>query len=328
MAKFFIDRPIFAWVVTIFIIFAGLSSATKIPVEQYPNIAAPKIEISFFYTGATAETIQDSVISVIEEGVNAVENVDYVESNAYSNGTGKVTLTFKSGIDEDIAQVNVQNKLSQVESSLPQSVRNTGITVSKAGTGFLMITMMYAEEGSSITQAAIADYTVRTVKPDLQRVEGVGTIQVFGSEQAMRVWVDPQKMKNFGLSYAELTSAISSQNAQITAGSLGALPSVAGQQYTTSINVYGQLTSTEDFAKIVVKRSNNGATVKLSDVAMIELGNQAYSTSARLNSRPAIGIGIQLSSSGNAIAVASEIQERLAAMAPFFSRGNGLESAL
>ncbi|PWQ98400.1 efflux RND transporter permease subunit [Leucothrix arctica] len=321
MAKFFIDRPIFAWVVAIFIIFAGLYSATKIPVEQYPNIAAPKIEISFFYTGATAETIQDSVISVIEEGVNAVENVDYVESNAYSNGTGKVTLTFKSGVDEDIAQVNVQNKLSQVESSLPQSVRNTGITVSKAGTGFLMITMMYAEEGSDITQATIADYTVRTVKPDLQRVEGVGTIQVFGSEQAMRVWVDPQKMKSFGLSYADLTTAIGAQNSQITAGSLGALPSVAGQQYTTSINVYGQLTSTEDFEKIVVKRSSNGATVKLSDVAIIELGSQAYSTSARLNSRPAIGVGIQLSSSGNAIAVASEIQERLATMAPFFPEG-------
>ncbi|RVU86615.1 efflux RND transporter permease subunit [Leucothrix sargassi] len=321
MAKFFIDRPIFAWVVAIFIIFAGLYSATKIPVEQYPNIAAPKIEISFFYTGATAETIQDSVISVIEEGVNAVENVDYVESNAYSNGTGKVTLTFKSGVDEDIAQVNVQNKLSQVESSLPQSVRNTGITVSKAGTGFLMISMLYAEEGSSITQATIADYAVRTIKPDLQRVEGVGTIQVFGSEQAMRVWADPQKMKNFGLSYNDLATAISAQNAQVTAGSLGALPSVAGQQYTTSINVYGQLTTTEDFANIVVKRNDNGATVRLSDVAIVELGSQGYSTSARLNSRPAIGIGIQLSSSGNAIAVASEITERLGEMAPFFPEG-------
>ncbi|WP_022951359.1 efflux RND transporter permease subunit [Leucothrix mucor] len=325
MAKFFIDRPIFAWVVAIFIIFAGLFSATKIPIEQYPNIAAPKINISFFYTGATAKTIQDSVISVIENGVNSVENVDYVESNAYSNGTGTISLTFKSGTDEDIAQVNVQNKLSQVESGLPQSVRNTGITVSKGGTGFLLFSMLYAEEGSSILQTTIADYAVRTIQPDLQRIEGVGTVQIFGSEQAMRIWVDPQKLKSYGLSFADLTSAIGAQNAQITAGSLGALPSMAGQQYTTAINVYGQLSTTEEFENIVIKRSDSGATVRMSDVAIIELGSQAYSTSARLNSRPAIGVGVQLSSSGNALAVASEVKERLAQMAPYFPEGMSWE---
>jgi len=321
MATFFIDRPIFSWVLAIFVIFAGLFSATKIPVEQYPNIAAPKIQISFFYTGATARTIQDSVISVIENGVNSVENVDYVESKAFSNGTGSISLTFKSGTNEDIAQVNVQNKLAQVESGLPQSVRNTGITVSKGGTGFLLFSMLYAEEGSGILQQTIADYAVRTIQPDLQRIEGVGSVQIFGSEQAMRVWVDPQKLKNYGLSFSDLTTAIRAQNAQITAGSLGALPNVAGQQYTTAISVYGQLSSVEDFENIVVKRSDTGATVALSDVALVELGSQSYSTSARLNSRPAIGVGVQLSSSGNALAVASEVKERLAEMAPYFPEG-------
>lgn len=323
MAKFFIDRPIFAWVVALFIILIGLFSATRTPIEQYPNIAAPKITISFYYTGATAKTIQDSVISVIEDGVNSTEDVDYVESKAFSNGTGNVTLTFKAGTDENMAQVNVQNKLSQVESSLPQSVRNTGITVSKEGTGFLLFTMLFTEDEKQIKLSEVADYAVRTIKPDLQRINGVGNVQIFGSEQAMRIWVEPQKLKSYGLSFADLTAAIRAQNAQITAGSLGALPSVSGQQYTTSINVYGQLENADEFENIVVKRSTSGATVRLKEVALIELGYQSYNFTARMNGKRAIGMGVQLSSSGNAVAVAAETQQRLESMAEFFPQGMG-----
>ena len=295
MARFFIDRPIFAWVLAIFIMLAGLFSATKLPIEQYPSVSAPTVNISFVYTGASAQTIQDSVISIIEEQMNGVEGLDYMVSQAYSSGAGSIALTFKSGTNEDLAQVDVQNKLSQVEARLPQSVRNTGITVETSGSSFLLFTMLFAEEGSNKDIKEISDYAVRTVKPDLQRTEGVGSVQVFGSEQAMRVWVDPQKLKNYGLSFAD-----------VSAGSLGALPAVEGQQFTAAINVFGQLEDVDAFENIVVKYEGSGAAVRIKDVATVEIGNQSYSTVARLNGRPAVGIGVQLTSSGNAVAVAQE----------------------
>lgn len=321
MARFFIDRPIFAWVLAIFIMLAGLFSATKLPIEQYPSVSAPTVNISFVYTGASAQTIQDSVISIIEEQMNGVEGLDYMVSQAYSSGAGSIALTFKSGTNEDLAQVDVQNKLSQVEARLPQSVRNTGITVETSGSSFLLFTMLFAEEGSNKDIKEISDYAVRTVKPDLQRTEGVGSVQVFGSEQAMRVWVDPQKLKNYGLSFADVSAAIASQNVQISAGSLGALPAVEGQQFTAAINVFGQLEDVDAFENIVVKYEGSGAAVRIKDVATVEIGNQSYSTVARLNGRPAVGIGVQLTSSGNAVAVAQEIRQKMETMAQYFPEG-------
>ena len=321
MARFFIDRPIFAWVLAIFIMLAGLFSATKLPIEQYPSVSAPTVNISFVYTGASAQTIQDSVISIIEEQMNGVEGLDYMVSQAYSSGAGSIALTFKSGTNEDLAQVDVQNKLSQVEARLPQSVRNTGITVETSGSSFLLFTMLFAEEGSNKDIKEISDYAVRTVKPDLQRTEDVGSVQVFGSEQAMRVWVDPQKLKNYGLSFADVSAAIASQNVQISAGSLGALPAVEGQQFTAAINVFGQLEDVDAFENIVVKYEGSGAAVRIKDVATVEIGNQSYSTVARLNGRPAVGIGVQLTSSGNAVAVAQEIRQKMETMAQYFPEG-------
>ncbi len=321
MAKFFIDRPIFAWVVAIFIMLGGGISLTRLAVEQYPNIAAPTINVNFSYPGASAERIQDTVISIIEEQMNAVEGVDYMESQAYSNGTGQITLTFLSGQDQDIAQVDVQNKLSQAEPRLPQAVRNIGVTVSKSQTSFLLITMLYAEDGASISIGDVSNYAVRYVKPEIQRVEGVGDVQVFGSETAMRIWVDPQKLKNFDLSFNDVSSAISAQNALVTAGSLGASPSVQGQSYTMTIEAGGLLNTTEDFANIILKYNTSGAAVRMKDVAVIELGKQSYDTQAHLNGKQAIGIGVMLSETGNAVAAAKNIHKVMEESSQYFPDG-------
>lgn len=321
MAKFFINRPIFAWVVAIFIMIAGLFSATRLPIEQYPSISAPTINISFAYLGASAQTIQDSVISIIEEQMNAIEGIDYMESKAYSNGHGAITITFHSGIDADLAQVNVQNKLSQVESRLPQSVRNMGIMISQASDNFLLLTALYAEDNARQDIGEISDYAAQVIKPELQRVSGVGEVQIFGSERAMRIWVDPQKLKSYNLSFADVQQAIASQNIQITAGTLGDTPNVLGQQYSASIHIQGLLGSVEEFEKIVIKYDFNGATVQLKDVAVVELGKQTYAFNTRLNGKPAIGIGVRLSSTGNAVAAAKEIRTKMESLSHYFPEG-------
>ena len=321
MAKFFIDRPIFAWVVAIFIVIAGIFSTTRLAVEQYPNVAAPQITISFVYPGASAETLQDAVISVIEEQMNAAENIDYMESQAYSNGRGEIRLTFLAGSDEDFAQVEVQNKLSQAEPRLPQAVRENGIIVARTLSNFLAFVTLSAKEDAELSLREIGDYAVRTVKPELQRVKGIGDVQVFASEQAMRIWVDPGKLKKYDLSFAAVVNAIRAQNTQVTAGSLGALPSVPGQSVTYGIDVYGQLQDTEQFGDIVVKHSEGGATVRVKDVAEVALGNQSYASAARLDGQPAVGIGVQLSSSGNAIETVAEIRRRMENLASHFPPG-------
>ncbi|MBP3195376.1 MAG: efflux RND transporter permease subunit [Cardiobacteriaceae bacterium] len=321
MAKFFINRPIFAWVVAIFIIIAGLFSATRLPIEQYPNVSAPQINIRFNYIGATAQTIQDSVISIIEEQMNAVDGVDYMTSSAYSNGRGEISLTFKSGMDEDMAQVDVQNKLSQVESRIPQSVRNTGITVSQSMTNFLLFASLTAKEGSGKTVLDLGDYALRSVKPELQRVEGVGEVQIFGAESAMRIWVDPQKLKSYGLSFSDVNNAVAAQNAQITAGSLGDTPSVQGQEYNSIITIQGQLQNADEFENIVLINRPNGASVRIKDVAVVELGKQGYGFGGRLDGKENLGIGVQLSTSGNAVAAARDIHRKFEQMAEYFPDG-------
>lgn len=321
MAKFFIDRPIFAWVVAIFIMIAGLFSATRLAVEQYPNVAAPRIVINFFYPGASAETLQNSVISIIEEQMNGVENIDYIESQAYANGSGEINLTFRTGTDENFAQVDVQNKLSQVEPRLPEVVRNNGITVIRAQSNFLLFVALSAREGAQISRGEIADYAVRNVSTELQRVQGVGNVRVFGSEQAMRIWVDPARLKSYGLSFADVVNAIRAQNAQVTAGSLGAMPNAPEQSVTYSINVYGQLNDTRQFGDIVVKNRANGATVRIKDVATVALGSASYAVTTRLNGQPTVGIGVQLSSTGNAVTTAAEVRRRMENMARYFPPG-------
>ncbi len=315
MAKFFIERPIFAWVISIFIMIAGVLGITQLPVSQYPSVAAPTITLNAAYPGASANVMEDSVLAVIERNMYGVEGLDYITTSATSNGTGSVTLTFTPDTDEDLAQVDVQNKLSEVTSSLPATVQQNGVTVSKARSNFLMVVML-----SSDTKPTdeMADYAQRNIIPELQRVDGIGSVNLFGSQRAMRVWVDPQKLKNYNLSFAEVSSAISAQNAQISAGSIGDLTAVPGQTITATVTADGQLSTPEQFGNIMLRSTTGGANVHLRDVAKIELGSQSYSTSTRLNGKPTVGMGISLSNSGNATAAAKEIKAKMAELEQYF----------
>ncbi len=320
MARFFIDRPIFAWVVAIFIILAGLVTALFRPIAQYPPVAAPTIGIQVSYPGASAETLQKTVLSVIEKEVNTVEGLDYIESTANANGTGGLTLTFFSDTDEDMAQVNVQNLLKNAEQSLPSIVRALGINVTKSRSNFLLFVSVYSVT-ESLSQLEVADYVMRNVRPVLQRIKGMGNVQVFSAEPGMRIWLDPAKMRSYGLSVGQVRAAIQSQNIQMSAGAIGSAPSLPGQMITASISTPGQLGSVEEFENVIVKSSTSGATVRLKDIATVALGAENFSTSSRLNGKPMVGIGIQLSTSGNAVAVASDTFAKMEELAKYFPEG-------
>ena len=315
MAKFFIDRPIFAWVIAIFIILAGVIGIRSLPVSQYPSVGAPTITLTAAYPGASAQVMEDSVLAVIERNMNGVEGLDYMTTNATSSGRGTVSLTFTPETDESFAQVEVQNKLSEVTAMLPATVQQNGVTVSKSRSNFLMVLMMSSD---TIGTEEIADYVERNIKPEIQRIDGVGEARLFGSQRAMRVWVDPKKLQNYNLSMAEVSSAISTQNAQISAGSLGALPNVSGQTITATITAEGQLKTAEEFGNIIVRANTDGSNVYLKDVARVELGSQDYSTSTRLNGKPAVGMAVMLSNKGNAMATAAAVRERMDELQKFF----------
>lgn len=315
MAKFFIDRPIFAWVIAIFIIIAGLIGIKNLPVAQYPSVAAPTITLTAAYPGASAQVMEDSVLAVIERNMNGIEGLDYITTNATSDGSGTVSLTFTPETDEDMAQVDVQNKLSEVQSVLPSTVQQNGVRVSKSRSNFLMVVML-----SSPTQTTedLADYAERNIRPELQRIEGAGEVRLFGSQRAMRVWVDPKKLQNFNLSMSDVSTAIAAQNVQISAGAIGALPSVSGQTITATVTAEGQMSTAEEFGNIILRSNNNGANVYLRDVAEIELGSQSYSTSTRLNGTPTVGMAVMLSNSGNAMATAAAVREKMAQLEKYF----------
>ena len=315
MAKFFIDRPIFAWVIAIFIILAGVIGIRSLPVSQYPSVGAPTITLTAAYPGASAQVMEDSVLAVIERNMNGVEGLDYMTTNATSSGGGTVSLTFTPETDESFAQVEVQNKLSEVTAMLPATVQQNGVTVSKSRSNFLMVLMMSSD---TIGTEEIADYVERNIKPEIQRIDGVGEARLFGSQRAMRVWVDPKKLQNYNLSMAEVSSAISAQNAQISAGSLGVLPNVSGQAITATITAEGQLKTAEEFGNIIVRANTDGSNVYLKDVARVELGSQEYATSTRLNGKPAVGMAVMLSNKGNAMATAAAVRERMDELQKFF----------
>ncbi len=315
MAKFFIDRPIFAWVIAIFIILAGVIGIRSLPVSQYPSVGAPTITLTAVYPGASAQVMEDSVLAVIERNMNGVEGLDYMTTNATSSGRGTVSLTFTPETDESFAQVEVQNKLSEVTAMLPATVQQNGVTVSKSRSNFLMVLMMSSD---TIGTEEIADYVERNIKPEIQRIDGVGEARLFGSQRAMRVWVDPKKLQNYNLSMAEVSSAISAQNAQISAGSLGDLPNVPGQTITATITAEGQLKTAEEFGNIIVRANTDGSNVYLKDVARVELGSQEYATSTRLNGKPAVGMAVMLSNKGNAMATAAAVRERMDELQKFF----------
>ncbi len=320
MANFFIDRPIFAWVVAIFIIVAGLVSAFFRPVAQYPPVAAPSIQIRVLYPGASAETLQQTVLSLIEREVNTAENLDYIESIANANGSGSITLTFNSGTDEDMALVDVQNLLEKAEPRLPGIVRSLGISVTKSRENYLLFVCIYSTS-DKVDKIEVSDYTMRNIRPVLQRINGMGNVQIFGSEPGMRIWLDPIRMRSYGLSVTQVASAIKAQNIQIAAGSIGAAPLVEEQMITATINAPGQLATVKEFEDIIVKSNTSGATVRLKDVARVELGHENYAAFARLNGKSMVGMGIQLATSGNAVAVANDVYAKMEELAKFFPEG-------
>ncbi|TNF60059.1 MAG: efflux RND transporter permease subunit, partial [Burkholderiales bacterium] len=320
MARFFIDRPIFAWVIALFIMVAGAVSITQLPVSQYPPVAPPSIVISAAYPGASARTLEESVISVIEQEMNGSPGLIYMESVTQANGTGQITLSFEPGTSPDLAQVDVQNRLARATPRLPAAVTQQGVRVEKSRTNFLMVAVLSSTD-PAWDPVALGDYAARSVLPELQRVPGVGQAQLFGTERAMRIWVDPARLQGLQLGMADITAAIRAQNAQVSAGEIGALPNVAGQAIAATVVVNGQLGTVEQFGNVVLRANPDGSTVRLRDVARIELGAQAYATSARLNGKPSTAIGIQLAPSGNALATAEAIRTRLTELERFFPEG-------
>ena len=313
MAKFFIDRPIFAWVIALFIMVMGGVAITQLPIAQYPPVAPPSIVINAAYPGASAQTLEDSVLSVIEREMNGSPGLIYMESVAQADGSGSITLSFQPGTNADLAQVDVQNRLSRASPRLPSAVTQQGVRVDKSSSNFLLFTMLSSTNPATDT-VALGDYASRNVVPELQRVNGIGQAQLFGTERAMRIWIDPAKMVSFNLSAAEITAAIRAQNAQVASGIIGDLPNVAGQGIAATVVVNGQLSSVEQFGNIVLRANTDGSTVRIKDVARVELGGQAYATAARLNGKPAVGIGVQLSPSGNALEAAKDVRAVLAAL--------------
>ncbi|HDX0933875.1 TPA: multidrug efflux RND transporter permease subunit SmeE, partial [Stenotrophomonas maltophilia] len=320
MARFFIDRPIFAWVIAIIIMLAGGLALFKLPVSMYPNVAPPAVEISATYPGASAKVVEDSVTQIIEQNMKGLDGLIYFSSNSSSNGQATITLTFESGTNPDIAQVQVQNKLQLAMPLLPQEVQRQGINVAKSSSGFLNVIAFVSENGS-MDANDIADYVGSNVVDRLSRVPGVGNIQVFGGKYAMRIWLDPNKLHTYGLSVAEVTAAIKAQNAQVAIGQLGGAPSIKGQQLNATINAQSRLQTPEQFRNIIVRGAQDGAELRLGDVARVELGAEAYDFVTRYNGQPASGLAVTLATGANALDTAAGVNAALEDMKSFFPAG-------
>ncbi len=320
MAKFFIDRPIFAWVIALFILVVGGVAITQLPIAQYPPVAPPSIVVNTAYPGASAQTLEDSVLSVIEREMNGSPGLIYMESVAQADGSGSITLSFEPGTNPDLAQVDVQNRLSRASPRLPAAVTQQGVRVDKSRSNFLLFIML-SSDNPAHDPVALGDYASRNIVPEIQRVKGIGQAQLFGSERAMRIWLDPAKLTGFSLSANDVNNAIRAQNAQVSAGSIGDRPNVAGQGIAATVVVNGQLANVEQFGNIVLRANTDGSSVRLKDVARIELGGQTYATSARLNGKTAIGIGVQLAPSGNALAAAKAVRTKMTELERYFPQG-------
>ena len=320
MARFFIDRPIFAWVVAIVIMLAGVIAILGLPIAQYPSIAPPSISISGSYPGASAKTVEDAVTQVIEQKMKGIDGLSYMSSSSDSTGGISLTLTFKSGTNPDIAQVQVQNKLQLATPLLPAAVTQQGLVVSKATKNFLMV-LGFVSENGSMKQVDLGDYVAANVVDPLSRVPGVGDVTLFGSQYAMRIWLDPAKLQSYQLTPADVSAAISAQNTEVSAGELGGAPAVSGQQLNATVSAQSRLQTVEQFGAILLKTTANGASVNLRDVARMELGSENYKTVARLNGNPAAGIAIKLATGANALDTAAAVNAKIVQLSKQFPAG-------
>ena len=320
MSRFFIDRPIFAWVIALVIMLAGGLAILKLPINQYPSIAPPAVGISVSYPGASAQTVQDTVVQVIEQQLNGIDGLRYISSESNSDGSMTITVTFDQGVDPDIAQVQVQNKLQLATPLLPQEVQQQGIRVTKAVRNFLMVIGVVSEDGS-MDRFDLADYIVSNIQDPISRTQGVGDFQVFGAPYAMRIWLDPAKLNSFKLTPGDISTAIQAQNVQVSAGQFGGLPAVPGQQLNATILSKTRLQTPEQFRDILLKVQADGSQVRLGDVAEVEMGAQDASISALYNGSPASGMAIKLATGANALDTARGVRETIAELEPFFPEG-------
>ncbi|WP_165185379.1 efflux RND transporter permease subunit [Caulobacter soli] len=310
LSRFFIDRPIFAWVVAIVIMLAGVLAIRTLPIAQYPDIALPQVSVSAVYPGASAKTVEDSVTQVIEQKMKGLDGLDYMSSTSDSSGSATTTLTFKAGTNIDIAQVQVQNKLQTATALLPQEVQQQGLTVAKSARNFLLIVGMYSDDPKT-TNTDLADYIASNLQDPLSRVDGVGDVQLFGAQYAMRIWLNPTKLASFSLTPADVQAAIRAQNAQVSAGQLGGVPNVPGTALNATITAQSRLTTPAQFEDIIVKNSEGGAIVHLRDVARVELGAENYGFGAKYNGKPAAGLAVKLAPGANALDTADAIKARM-----------------
>ena len=320
MAQFFIGRPIFAWVIAIIIMIAGALSITQLPVSMYPTIAPPTVSINANYPGASAKVVEDSVTQVIEQNMKGLDGLLYMSATSASSGSASVTLTFDNWVDPDIAQVQVQNKLQLAMPLLPQEVQRQGVNVSKASSGFLMVIGFVSEDGQ-MSRDDIADYVSANIVDPISRVPGVGNLQVFGSQYAMRIWLDPNKLDTYRLAPTDIIAAIQAQNQQVAVGQLGGTPAVEGQQLNATITAQSRLQTAEQFRDIIVRSNPDGSALRLADVARVELGAQNYGFITRHNQRTASGLAVMMATGANALETARAVEERLAELQPFFPEG-------
>ncbi len=320
MAKFFIDRPVFAWVIALFILLAGILAIPNLPISQYPQIAPPTIIVNAVYPGGSAQTVDESVTSLIEQEMNGAENMLYIESQSQSDGQSQVSVTFKNGTNPELAAVDVQNRLKRIEARLPQAVVQQGVTITRARSNLLMFVNLRATNGD-VSPVALGDYLARNVINEIKRIPGVGVVQLFGTERAMRVWVDPDKLVGYKLTPTDVVNAIRQQNAQFSAGILGDLPAPSSQRIATSIIVSGQLSTPEEFGNVVLRALPNGATVRIRDIGKVEIAGQSYGFAARLNGKPIAAIGIQLTPTANALQTAELVRAKMKELKKFFPPG-------
>lgn len=324
MARFFIDRPVFAWVLAIIVMLAGIISILTLPIAQYPDIAPPAVAITANYTGASAKTLEDTVTQVIEQKMKGLDRLSYMSSTSESSGSATITLTFENGTNPDTAQVQVQNKLALATPLLPQEVQNQGLTVTKSAMNFLNVLAFTSEDGS-MNAADLSDYVAANVQDAISRVEGVGDTTLFGSQYAMRVWLNPDQLANFSLTPTDVKTAIQAQNVQVSAGQLGALPATANQQINATITSQTRLRTAKEFEDILLRTQTDGSQVRLRDVARIELGSESYTSAGRYNAKPAAGLAIKLAAGANALDTVKAIDARMAELEQFFPPGMAVQ---
>jgi multidrug efflux pump len=320
MSEFFVNRPIFAWVISIVIMLGGLLAVSNLAISQYPEISPPTVSINANYPGADATTVENSVTKLIEQGLTGIDNLDYMSSSSTSTGNASIELTFKNGTDADIAQMQVQNKLQLVTSQLPQVVQTNGVTVTKSSSGFLMVIGFISTDGK-MNAVDLADFVDNNLNDTLKRVEGVGETQLFGSGYAMRIWLDPAALTKYSLMPEDVTNAIRAQNNQVSAGQLGALPAKPSQQLNVTVTARSRLQTPDQFRAIIVKSNIDGSMVRLSDVARVEIGNESYMSSGKYNGMASAGLAINLATGANAISTAQAVRDTLETLAPTMPEG-------